>query len=285
MPRRAARTIVDARRQIVDAICAEPLTAAELARRLRPRVVRRTVANHLRWLREQLPDQIAAQRTPQGLRYRCHGLPPHLLAAPLQHLDEVELAALVAARGLLQLPGGARGAWNGALAQAIDRVLVRSGLAGEAERMSPDSIQVSRFGVAEEPSDGFVACLTALICGDCLRFRYRPIGKAEHDVHALPLRLVSILGEWQLFGWADGKLKQYRLARMVPRDGSAVRRVRDRPAGAPVATPRAAVDDALACAFGATGSDRREDQRDVVLAVSPDALPHLQGRTWGTRQR
>ena len=278
---------------IVRLISQEPLTTADLLSRLKPIPSPRTLAADLAWLRRNFPGRVEVGRQERANTWRFIGESPVLLAAPLRHLDEDQVAALIAARGLLRLPDPARPAaedpgddYHGTLSRAIDRLLSDVGLAGEAKAIAPDAIAISRFGVAPEEDAAFPACLSAIRAGEALGFTYTNLDGATHAVHARPIRLVHIAGEWHCVSWAPddrvkpGKIKQYRLSRMT-----GIARRTTAPAGCPVMGLRSEAAALLRDAFRATGSTKPADRRAVVLAVSPKAWPFIDRRRWGADQR
>jgi predicted DNA-binding transcriptional regulator YafY len=279
-----------ARRHALLGLLAEgPATADELRRRLARPCSARTIADDLRSLAQAFPEQVHRSRGGDArvVYWRLDGPPPTLLPRPIAALTHDELAALIAARGLLRAPDARTPGWErpssayaGDLSAALHGLLERSGLDGEARTIAPSTIGVSRFGMPTEAPGAFAAFERALRSGQAVEFRYRNRRGDERDLHVRPLRLVLIKGEWFCFAWA-GKVKQYALARITSRDPS-VRIVARQPPGLPTLLPHDAIDSALASGFHATGGGKR---MRVVLAVSPDAWPSIADRTWGEAQQ
>jgi len=280
------------RRRILALLAERPYLREELRLALVPIPAARTLAADLAWLRREFPGRLLAEADGRALLWRFVGEPPHLLPRALAALDEDQVAALIAARGLLRLPDLARPsaeddgtAYHGTLSRALDRLLHAAGLDDEARAIAPDAIAISRFGVAPEEDEVFPVCFAAIRAGAALAFTYTNNAGATHGVHAHPVRLIHIAGEWHLIAWAPdaatapGRLKQYRLSRIT-----APSRSERRPPGCPLTGLRAEAATLLRDAFRATGSARLRDRRAVVLAVSPAAWPFIERRRWGDRQ-
>jgi len=281
------------RSELLVLLSVAPLTVVELLARLTPPLSARTLADDLAWLRRTFPGRVEIVKQNRANTWRFISEPPILLGSPLTHLDEDQIAALIAARGLLRLPDPTSpaaedpgDAYHGTLSQAIDRLLRDAGLADEAKLIAPDAIAISRFGVAPEEDAAFPACLSAIRAGESLAFTYTNLDGATHAVHARPVRLVHIAGEWHCVSWAPderekpGKLKQYRLSRMT-----GVTRRSSAPAGCPLMGLRAEAAALLRDAFRATGSTKPKQRVAVVLAISPKAWPFIENRRWGADQR
>ena len=251
------------------------------------------MADDLAWLRSAFPGRVQIDTQGRAQLWSFIGEPPKLLSTSLTHLDEDQVAALIAARGLLRLPDPTRPAaedsgddYHGTLSRAIDRLLRDVGLADEAKTIAPDAIAISRFGVAAEEDAAFPACLSAIRAGESLSFIYTNLDGATHSVHAYPIRLVHIAGEWHCFSWAPdertkpGKIKQYRLSRMAD-----IARRASAPAGCPLMGLRSEAAALLRDAFRATGSTKPADRRAIVVAISPKAWPFIDRRRWGADQR
>lgn len=284
--------MADRRSRILALLAARPYRRDELRRALRPEPAERTLAADLAWLRREFPGRLLSEPDGRALRWRFVGEPPRLLPRAVVALDEEQVTALIAARGLLRQPDPARPsaeddgtAYHGSLSRALDRLLVAAGLDGEAHAIAPDAIAISRFGVAPEEEAVFPACFSAIRAGEALAFTYRNKDGVTHPVHAQPMRLIHIAGEWHLFAWAPdddpppGRLKQYRLSRLT-----APTRRSQRPPGCPLTGLRDEASALLRDAFRATGSARLRDRRTVALAVGPRALPFVEARRWGDRQ-
>ncbi len=289
----AFNSVQKRRTQLIILLSESALTTTELRQQLNPRPSPRTLADDLAWLRSAFPGRIQIDMQGRAQLWRFIGEPPKLLSTPLTHLDEDQVAALIAARGLLRLPDPTRPAaedpgddYHGTLSQAIDRLLSDVGLADEAKTIAPDAIAISRFGVAPEEDAAFPACLSAIRVGEALAFSYTNLDGATHAVHARPIRLVHIAGEWHCLSWAPdertkpGKIKQYRLSRMT-----GVTRRSSAPAGCPLIGLRSEAAALLRDAFRATGSTKPADRRAVVVAISPKAWPFIDRRRWGADQR
>jgi hypothetical protein len=86
----------------------------------------RSLQADLRWLADTFPGRVVTGRVGKAKTWRFDGTPPTVLANPIAALDEDQIAALIAARGLLRIPDhqsahpveGADTAYAGALAQA-----------------------------------------------------------------------------------------------------------------------------------------------------------------------
>ena len=283
-----------ARRQFLMARMAIPegITFADLLESLPDAVSDRTLRADLQALGEQFPHRVTKTHQGRAHVYHFRGDLPRLLPQALGHLDEDQITALIAARGILRLPDPATPtneqpaqAYRGALSQAIDRLLHDVGLAEEASRLAPDDLSVSRFGVADEDPVIFPAVLDALRTGASLRAHYPDRTGVLRPVHLRPIRLVSIGGEWFLFHWTPdpttppGRIKQFRLSRLTE-----VTRAATDPPGCPASGLRSQVTTILADAFRATGSAHAKDRTRVRLAGKPEALKFVERRRWGADQ-
>lgn len=283
---------------ILGVLADESCTARELAERLG--VSAGTIFKDLDALAKRFPDQVQRIRggDARTVRWQVSGLPPTPLTHPLDHLTADEIAALIAARGLLRSPDTRSPGWekpstpySGDLSRALHGLLDRAGLAEETKSIAPRTLGVSRFGIAPEAPGALANLERALRTGQCTCFRYRNRTGIERDVHLWPIRLVLIKGEWYLYAWApgsgsetSGKVKQYALSRIISRDPT-VRVVAHRPSGTPTNAPHNEVDAALATGFHATGSADSKAGVRVTLAISPEAWPHWADRNWGEGQR
>lgn len=264
------------------------VTLAELVARLRPAVSERVVQRDLALLQRQFPGRIDSCQDGRAKSWRFNGDVCRVLERPLSALTDDQLTALIVARGLLHLPDPADApvdaghGYRGALACAVDALLAGMGLSDEAKAIAPDTITISRFGVAPEEDASFPSTIDALRAGDALRFTYTNLDGRTHAVHARPIRLAHVAGEWHLFSWAaddrvkPGKIKQYRLSRM-----SGIGRTTTQPAGCPHSGLRHDVAATMRDAFRATGSNQRTRVR---VAVSPRAWPFWEKRRWGADQ-
>lgn len=284
------------REAILAALADGPLAATDLRQRLRPRPAARTLFTDLEWLAARFPDQVQRSRGGDARQvfWSLRGPAPSLLPRPLDALTHDELAALIAARGLLRAPDHRHPGWErpstpyaGDLSAALHGLLVRAGLDRQARGIAPTTIGVSRFGIGAEAPGAVAGIERCLRTGQAARFRYRNQSGQERAVHVWPIRLVLIKGEWYCFAWAPGdrpdrpgRVKQYALSRVTSRD-PAIAVERRLPPGAPARQPHAEVDAILASGFQATGGGPRQR---VVLACSPAAWPFLAGRTWGEAQ-
>lgn len=283
-----------ARLQTIIRLCSESeRRTAELVRELR--VSARTIANDTKWLKEHFPNQfIGRTGSDHTKRFEWHGPPIHVLDQPIEWLREVEMAALVLARGLLRNPHGRSieaktDAYPGLFATALHTLLHRSGLHGRANEIAPEAIQVSRFAARDEDPRSLETVMTAIASNESLSFSYVNRQGESHPVHAHPVRLVLIRGEFHCFAWAGkrkpddaGKrpLRQYRISRM-----SDVQRTPTLPKGCPALVSQRLVEKELEHAFETTGSADPRDCVTIQLAVSPEAYPHLEGRTFGADQK
>ena len=273
-------------------------SAVELSANLPTHPSLRTVFNDLQWLAKRFPEQVVREpgRDARQAFWRLIGLPPILLPQAIDILTHDELAALIAARGLLRAPDTRSPGWErpatayaGDLSAALHGLLERSGLAEEAKAIAPTTIGVSRFGIAAEAPGALAVLERALRTGQAARFRYRNRGADERDLHVWPIRLVLLKGEWFCFAWSPasgsssgpGRVKQYALSRITSREPT-VRIDAQLPPGAPVRPPHAEVDASLATGFHATGGGKRYR---VELAISPDAWAFVADRTWGEGQK
>ena len=283
--------ITDQRRnKIIRILSARPCTLAEIRERLQPSPSERSLQKDITWLAEHFPGRITFETIKRAKVWSFQGETPRILAQSLVALDEDQITALIAARGLLRIPDvtdasiESHDAYHGALAQAIDRLLTAVGLADEARAIAPDAITISRFGVAPEEDASFPLTLAAIRSGESQRFSYTNLDGTTHAVHAHPIRLVHIAGEWHLLAWAPdakvvpGKMKQYRLSRMT-----GVTNYAKKPDDCPLMGLRAEASDILRNAFRATGSAKLNAQRTVILAISPKAWPFIEHRRWGDK--
>jgi len=258
-------------------------------------VSQRTIADDLRWLKQRFPSWFVGKvGSDHCKRFTWSGPQLHLLPKPIEWLTDVDLAAIVLARGLLRNPQGRSiedkdTAYPGLFAHALHELLHRCGLEDRADEISPEAIQVSRFATRDEDPQSLEAVMAAIACNESIEFAYVNRHGEAHPVHAHPVRLVLIEGEFHCFAWAGrrrtdeagkGPLRQYRISRM-----SEVRRTPQVPKGCPTIVPQRLVDKELACAFETTGSSDPKDRVRVQLAVSPEAYPHLEGRTFGAEQK
>ncbi len=289
---RLPATTAAKRRSFILTIIQQPLLREEIRKALRPVPSPRTLASDLAWLRAQFPGRLLTENDGRALRWRFVGEAPRLIEKPIVALDEDQVAALIAARGLLRQPDASRPsaeddgtAYHGVLSRAIDRLLHDSGIADEARSIAPDAIAISRFGVAPEEDAAFPICFSAIRAGEALVFTYTNNSGTTHPVHAQPVRMLHIAGEWHCMAWAadaaapPGRLKQYRLSRLT-----GARRVSTPPAGCPVSGLRDEAAAELRDAFRATGSARLASRRTVVLGVSSTAWPFIERRRWGDKQ-
>ena len=286
-------------RRILELIAEEPLSADQLAARMTPHVTPRLIRKDLVYLQARFPEQMVREHggDARNIFWTLKGLPPIPFLAPIDYLTHDELAALIAARGFLRAPDAKHPGWErpttpyeGDLSAALHGLLERAGLGDEARAIAPATIGVSRFAVAPEPCGALAAIERALRTGQAVRFHYRNRTGAEREVHARPLRLVSIKGEWHLFAWspatdslAPGRVKQYRLSRLTAA-GPAVTVVSRQPPGCPQRAPREDVDCMLASGFNATSSTDPAARKRLVIAIGPEAWPDVVDRTWGDSQ-
>ena len=284
------------RASLLDHLADGPRSAIDLSTAVQPRASLRTIFDDLKWLAKRFPEQVIREPGQDARQAYWHlvGLPPVLLPQAIETLTHDELAALIAARGLLRAPDTRSPGWErpatsyaGDLSAALHGLLDRSGVAEEAKAIAPTTISVSRFGVAVEAPGALAVLERALRTRQAARFRYRNRGADERDLHVWPIRLVLLKGEWFCFAWSPasgtsslGRVKQYALSRITSRDPT-VRIDACLPPGAPVRQPHAQVDASLASGFHATGGGAR---RRVVLAISPDAWAFVVDRTWGESQ-
>lgn len=291
MARSSRTTVAERRRRLIGQLYAGEATTEELCKAVPRGASRRTIADDLIWLRSRFGSQLHRQRSEGFVRWRMQGRTPHVLDDPLDALTADEVTALVAARSLLRLPDAnapqldRRQLPPGPLAQAIDRLIERCGLTQEVAHLAPDVIMASRHGVPSEPPEVFPLVLEAILHQRALRFTYENNRNERKAVHAQPQRLVVINGAWHCFAWSPdartppGRIKQYHLSRMTDLSLTTTK-----PARLPPHVPTSAVDECLHESFGATGSHLTADRKRIVLAVSPEAWPHLRDRTWGSRQ-
>ena len=286
-------------RRILDLIAEEPLSASQISERLTPSVSPRQIREDLAYLQSRFPDQIVREHggDARNVFWTLKGLPPIPFQESIDYLTHDELAALIAARGFLRAPDAKHPGWErpttpyeGDLSAALHGLLERAGLGDEARAIAPATIGVSRFAVAPEPSGALAAIERALLTGQAVRFHYRNRTGAEREVYAMPLRLVSIKGEWHLFAWspatdalAPGRVKQYRLSRLITAD-PVVTVVSRPPPGCPQRAPRDDVDRMLASGFNATSSTDPAARKRLVIAIGPEAWPEVVDRTWGDNQ-
>ena len=285
------QTPVIRRHRMLYLLSQQALTVAQLRERLHPQPAERSLANDLSWLRATFPGRLICGRLGKAHTYHFTGDLPRLLPAPVLHLDEDQIAALIAARGLLRTPDPAaltatsakETGYHGALAQALDRLLTAAGLDDDAKAIAPEAVTISRFGVAPEEAAAFPLCLAAIRTNGSITCTYTNLDGEQHAVHAKAVRLVHITGEWHLLAWSRsrlvGKLRQYRLSRMTT-----LTRSPTDPAGCPLSGLRREAAALLTDAFRATGSVTPADRTTIVLAVAPQAWPFLERRRWGASQ-
>ena len=319
MANRSPQDVAARRVAIINLIAGEGLSVDEVHEQLHPRAGLRTVHEDISWMAETFPEHLKREKAGKGhghrIAYRWQGHVPYILDKPITWLTEEELIGLVAARGFLRENGtdqdplsASKGASRSAagaqsaivpaaslrppldspegtdlcacdlLAGAIGRLLNRAGVQEAAEILARHVVTVSRFGAAPIDCANLALALAATATGDCLEFTYENLQGVTREVHAVPARCVLIKGEWYCIAWA-GSLKNFRVARM-----KSARRVRNRPDKAPVSIPGSEVDALLKSAFFATASRRPADRARVVLAVSPQAWPHIRDRRWGDNQ-
>ncbi len=288
MARRPPHDVAARRLELVNLISGEGVGFDQIASRLKPRPATRTLREDISWLTSQFPEQFRRERSPgydDGGRvlYRWVGPAPLLLSQPLHWLTEEELIALIAARGLLRQPDPTRPATSSQspeadpLAGAVDGFLGRAGVKEAADAIARDAIVVSRFGALPGDPACLAAFFAATVLGDGLVFDYHNLAGERHHVHASPLRMAMIKAEWYLLAWS-GSIKVYRLARIAN-----ARRAKQ-PADRPILIPSHEIDGKLRDAFYATGSERSQDRKRVILAISPGGWPQVVGRRWGDRQ-
>lgn len=277
------------RHRILHFISQQPASTAAILQHLQPHVAQRTLTTDLAWLRHAFPGRVICTRNGRENLLQFTGDIPRLMPRPLTHLHDDQVAALIAARGLLRTPHpdatqDKGDGYHGALAQAIDRLLDDAGLNGAAAHaIAPDAVTISRFGVAPEEEAAFPLCLGAILADGSVTCTYTNLDGEQHPVHAKAVRLVHITGEWHLLAWSHnrgiGKLRQYRLSRMT-----GLQRRDDEPHGCPPSGLRREAAALLTDAFRATGSLKPQDRTTVILAVSPKAWPFLERRRWGASQ-
>ncbi len=190
MPKQAARRISQRRRTILDRLAAGPCSISDLL----PHVdCGETQLNaDLRWLQKRVSGQLRPVRG-GDLRHsgwQLAGLPPIPIETPIDLLTADELTALIAARGLLRLPDARTPGWEkpntayaGDLSAAIHGLLVRVGLADEAQQIAPRTIGVSRFAVAQDPPGALAAIVRLVHDATILEFgseSYRRRSAAAH---------------------------------------------------------------------------------------------------------
>jgi predicted DNA-binding transcriptional regulator YafY len=274
--------------QIIVLLSGDGLGFEALRAQLKPQPSVRTLHEDLAWIERQFPDRLRRDQAhgehgTSRVALRWLGRPPVLLSQPLTWLTEEEVISLIAARGLLRQldpslpPTASPQPEPDPLSQAADGLLARVGVKDVADALARDAIVVSRFGAEPAAGDVLATCLGATVRGDGLHFSYVNMAGRRHTVEAMALRMLLVKSEWFMLAWSES-LKLYRLARM-----SEVRRGR-LPAKCPSWIPRQDIDAKLRDAFYATGSERSQDRKRVVLAVGPDAWPLVAGRRWGDRQ-
>ena len=291
MAKASQEHIARRRRSLIEILASGEWTYEEIRAKVPGRPCLRTISDDLMWLRRHFGDQVQRKRRDGYARWHLTGSLPHILTTTLDILTTDEVIALVAARSLLRLPDSAAPQLDrgkppaGPLAQAIDRLVTRCGLASEIAHLVPDVIMASRHGVASESPELFPQVLEAILRQQALRFTYENNRNERKAVHVQPQRLVVINGSWHCFAWAadkrtpPGRIKQYHLSRITDLSLTS-----GKPQDLPIHIPRSAIDECLAESFGATGSHVTADRRRIVLAVSPEAWPHLRDRSWGSRQ-
>lgn len=280
MSKNSAAFELSRRQQLIQILQHEPRTKKELVEILG--VHMRTLEKDLLWIRHNLPDQL--EETGRPIRLRWLGQPPTILEQCPTWLSEHEILALVVARGLLRDPS--KPGYNGLLAQAVDSVLTRCGLSKHAKDLSPQAIEVNRFGAVPEDPTVLAEILAAVVCGDPIECDYLPLKGPLAHRHLLPLRACLIEGEFHVLA-ADGTLasdgqpliKDYRISRL-----SVAHRVATRPPGLPKHIPQSLINTRTAAAFKATASQEPSAHQRVVLLLSPDAHRRLDGRTFGQHQ-
>jgi len=278
--------------EIIRLIAAERLTKDGLRKRLVPVPSERALGYDLAKLRRMFPHRISIERVGRAHAYAFIGDPPQILAQAIHYLDEDQLAAIIAARGLLRIPNPdetptERGphAYHGALAQSLDRLLSDAGLGNEALDIAPDAVAISRFGSAPEEATAFPLAFAAIRTGESLTFDYTNLLGTTHAVHAKAVQLIHINGEWHLLAWANddekppGKLKQYRLSRIAK-----LKRVQCAPKACPITGLRHEAAALLRDAFRSTGSSDPAKRSRVSLLVSPKSWPFIERRRWGGSQ-
>ena len=253
------------------------------------------MANDIRWLKLRFPRWFVGKVGGDHCkRFEWNGPLLQLLPEPIEWLTDVELAAIVLARGLLRNPQGQPveakdTSYPGLFSHALHDLLYRSGLETRADEISPEAIQVSRFAARDEDPESLETVMTAIACNESIIFNYINRHGEAHPAHVHPVRLVLIRGEFHCFAWAGkrkaddagkGPIRQYRISRMAD-----VRQTPAAPTGCPAIVRQALVDRELVHAFETTGSSDPKDHVHVQLAVSPEARPHLEGRTFGSDQR
>jgi predicted DNA-binding transcriptional regulator YafY len=295
-PARTARV-----RLILDLLAEQPLPVEELLPRLnrrlaeagQPGIQRRMLQLDLAWMRRRLGPEVVEQvaRTdldqppPPAFRHhrrfwRLAGSEAVLpIDAELSAITELEALALHAARAVLAAPpppGATRaGADEGPLAAALGRLIERLGL-GSARL--PDVLGVNPGAPQPWEPRHALAVLRAIRLGEALAMRYRPLDKPEHEVLAVPVRLVLSDGEPYVWAWdaAARRLKNYKLARITSTAPQ------PRPSGVPSGLD-GEVRAALANAFrGVAGQAQRGR---VVLRFAAGAVPHVRDRRLGRAQR
>ena len=290
--RTAARpSTVHRRQRILAALAREPRSFAQLRAEF-PAISVRTLRSDLRWLGRFLPGRLRRERHGKAHWLGFTGDIPCLIDPPLAALDEDQIAALIAARGMLRRVPANRVAserrnqdYEGAWALAIDRLLHQAGLHDESRQVAPDAISISRFGAATEEPATLPLALSAIRAGDNVRFTHTNRRWERKDVHAHPIRLVHIAGEWHLFAWAadaaspPGKIKQYRLSRIQHLTRS------DTPVPhCPHSGLARDLDHILDAAFRATGSSDPTQRTRITLTVGPHAWALMHDRVWGADQ-
>lgn len=264
------------RNRMLRLLAAGPHTVEALAQRLH--LSRSQAYRDLQALERRFPGRLQGDSGP-GASRSWPGHPPHLLAATIDHLDHLELIALVAARGLLRAPGS--DSFDGPLDGALHRLLQRLGVEPAAHALDPAVIEVSRFAAAVEDPAQVVSALTALLENRCLTGAYANLAGAVHDVHLVPLRLLLVDGEFLLLAWdgATGPVKNYRMSRFRHLTTTPVR-----PRGAPDPIPADLVSRHRRAAFRSHGNPEPKHHHRVSLALSATVRPHVIGRTWGLDQ-
>ena len=96
------------RTHLITLLSASALTTVMMRQQLTPCPSPRTLADDLAWLRSAFPGRVQIDMQGRSQMWRFIGEAPTVLATPLTHLDEDQVAALIAARGLLRLPDPAR---------------------------------------------------------------------------------------------------------------------------------------------------------------------------------
>ncbi|TVR13374.1 MAG: WYL domain-containing protein [Planctomycetota bacterium] len=266
--------------KLIQLIAETPLNQAQLVTKLR--CSERTIGNDLRLLRQRHGRQFQRHLIQRTAYYSWEGPLPHAIDPPLDILDHQQLIALVAARGIFRNP--THPGFDGPLDGSINHLLQSLGLSDLANNLDPQAIEVDRFAACPEQAEDLITCLEAVIAGLALRGRYRNLRDEVRDRHLLPLRLLLIDGEFHLLAWESPRrpLSDLRLSRFEslctnPR----------LPPGAPTRNDPsllAKIQRHREAAFRTHGNHQLSERKRLQLAIGPQALPHLRGRTWGLDQ-